>query len=96
MRKLLIGLLALVSISAFAQSKSDFEKGYDAGVKSCGNSEAWICKVNSNYAGTSDPYLGRGTSKAQALLNTLENYGSDDRIYIEQFINAGMYKCTKY
>ncbi len=77
MKNLLIGLVALSSISAFAETKiSEFEKGYAVGRKSCEiPTEHWHCKnPELKYrANARDQILGegsltfRGGSRADAI-----------------------------
>lgn len=46
MKKLLVGLLALGSICAFAQDITDFQLGYDKAISDIDKNEFWICSLN--------------------------------------------------
>lgn len=68
MKKLFIVLLTLGNISAFAQNMSEFERGYNAGLKSCQDHETpststWKCTLYFGGWETS----GFGQTQAEAL-----------------------------
>ena len=46
MKKIIFGVMALMSISAFASPKSDFERGFEAGVASSQSENLYVCKVS--------------------------------------------------
>jgi hypothetical protein len=74
MKNILIGLLLIGSISAFAQNMSEFERGFNAGVKSCQGHETpststWRCTLHFGGWETS----GFGQTQADALNIAIKN-----------------------
>ena len=73
MKKLLVGLLMLGCFSVFSQD-SEFERGYEAGVKTCKNAEeAWLCSIkyrnhmeSSSAATRADAIIRLGTYHLEA------------------------------
>lgn len=49
MKKLLVVLMALGSISTFAQEITDFQKGYNQAVEDIDKKEFWICSLNNQH-----------------------------------------------
>lgn len=55
MKKLIIGLLVLGSISTFAQS--EFERGYGQGLNSCSKHNAYSCEIDVDFVEDSKPHV---------------------------------------
>ena len=70
MKKLLIVLLTLSSLSAFSFEDSEFERGYVAGKATCdAASEAWMCSFPKTYCMQSGSnFKATGRSRAEAIL----------------------------
>lgn len=89
MKKILIGLLVLGSISVFANS--EFERGYYEGKQSC-QRELWSCSVIVPWRnGKTEEAVREGSSRAEALSNLLEmNYQ-----VIYDYVRSGKAICKK-
>jgi hypothetical protein len=80
MKKLLVGFLTFLSISAFAEINNlDFDRGFKAGALTC-NNEIWSCKVTYFFMSSNGNwYMSKweeGFSRAEALKKLLDT-GTD-------------------
>ncbi len=64
MKKLFIGFSVLISVSAFAQTYSDFERGFEQGKAVC-EQELWSCSVK--YKVTYDGIVTEETETLEAF-----------------------------
>lgn len=81
MKALIIGLLVLGNISAFAQD-SEFERGFAEGKATCREAkESWICTLSQTKL-CNDGNSGTGRTRNEAILNI---YGP----CLEKNLNAG-------
>lgn len=103
MKKLLVGLLVLGSISVFSAELSEYERGFKDGVASVERDELWSCSVTVFWNYRNHTGVAEGTSRTIALYNLINNDDTGCQyISLDTPINeckhrarAGEAKCVK-
>ena len=92
MKNLVLAVFVLFSSTAFASDISEFERGYNDGVKTCPLAqEAWICTlpaVHFNRCSETD-YSVSGATRAVALLKV------NDQCLADAISSKNLPVCTK-